>query len=154
MSAARTILAVALLCAASPAAALPRGAAERAEIFAVCAGTWRAEAEQGAPADGAGPAAAGADITGHPGRSAPGPDAAAARADAFAALLEAVTPDAHAAGLAPARLRAVRTQAWLVHRALLDRAAFAGPGAHRAGDAARAAALRRRERCDALLLGA
>jgi hypothetical protein len=211
MIAARSLLSIALVCAATCAVALPQGAAERAEIFAICAGIWRAEAERGDQGDAASRAAGAAQAPGRAapgaGRAAPGvgraareapqvvrkapragreapqaargadhiareappaargapraargaehgADEAAARARAFAALLAAVAPDAEAAGLAPERLRALRTQAWLVHRALLDRAAFEPSASPRARDAARAAALRRRARCDALLLGA
>ena len=144
------MLSLLFVCAGCCAAALPQGAAERAEIFAICAGTWRAESEHGAGGFGR----AAAVKPGAPGQAGPGADAAKARADAFGALLAAVTPDARDAGLAPERLRALRTQSWLVHRALLDRAAFADPAETRAREAARAAALRRRDRCDALLLGA
>lgn len=159
MGALRTLLALSLLCTGAAAAALPQSATERAELFAVCAGTWRAEAEHRARL---GPDAGRAGRAPRPARlrsaaEAPrgpegGADSAAARAAAFAGLLDAVRPDAQAQGLDPVRLRAVRVQAWLEHRARLDRTVFAAPDPGR--EAAGAAAARRRARCDALLLGA
>jgi hypothetical protein len=133
----RTFLILAVL-GAAPAAALPlsvpHSAGARAEAFAICTGSWRAEAEHRALFGG------------------PATDEAEARHAAFADLLDAVAPDALDDGVPAPRLRALLVEARLAHRALRAEARFGAEAARRAP--ADLAASHRLERCDALLLGA
>jgi hypothetical protein len=131
----------ALLLSALPAAGggVPVTAAERAEAFATCAGTYAGEAEHMRLFDGAHAAEL------------------ESRRAGFAALTEAVAPHlgpvgAPEGGPTAAELRALRVQARLAQRALLSDAAFHPDPGRRARAAA--AATRRRDACNRLLLGA
>ncbi|MEM1432315.1 MAG: hypothetical protein AAGG09_22890 [Pseudomonadota bacterium] len=115
------------------AAAIPASPAERAELFARCAGSFAAEAEHLRLMGGA---------------ALPQVEATE---DMFGLLLESVVTDEMRTGDAALALRAARAEARLIQRRLLTAATFAVKADHRTP--ARHAADRRRSTCEKLLLG-
>lgn len=116
-------------------ASLPVTPVERALAFAACEGRFAAEADHSRLFR------SGAAVT----------EVAAARRDAFGALLDAVAPDAALDGLPPDFLATTRLEEKATQKALLGRATFEFDA--RAASAAEEAARARLAACSGWLLG-
>ena len=134
MGVARTLLVLCALFLPGLAGAVPSSPADRALLFARCAGSFAAEAEH-------------LRLVG--GGTALGRAEEAERL--FALLLDATITEEMRTGDMAIALRAARAEARLIQRDLLGAATFAVHQSHR--DPARHAAERRRVTCEKLLLG-
>jgi len=122
------------LCPPGLAGAVPSSAAERALLFARCAGSFAAEAEHLRLVGGGSALGRAEDVE-----------------RLFALLLDATLTDEMQEGDTAIALRSARAEARLIQRELLSAATFAVHEIHR--DPARHAAERRRITCEKLLLG-